>query len=76
MIMGGIPFYLSLLKPELSYNDNIDNPNTLDNPSRKSWAGFTFEQVCKDHIVNIKKAGYLIMHTSPDELTWISYNYK
>ena len=25
MILGGIPFYLSLLKPEMTYNDNIDN---------------------------------------------------
>ena len=27
----------------------------LDIPSRRSWAGLTFEQVCKDHIVQIKK---------------------
>ena len=27
----------------------------LDIPSRRSWAGLTFEQVCKDHIDQIKK---------------------
>ena len=28
----------------------------LDNPSKSGWAGQTFEQVCKDHIAQIKKA--------------------
>lgn len=28
--------------------------NTIDVPSRKAWAGITFEQVCKDHIMQIK----------------------
>ena len=28
----------------------------LDNPGKNSWAGQTFEQVCKDHINQIKKA--------------------
>ena len=25
-----------------------------DNPSRRAWAGLTFEQVCKDHVSQIK----------------------
>ncbi|MBR1675251.1 MAG: ATP-binding protein [Eubacterium sp.] len=29
--------------------------NTNDNPKRHSWEGLTFEQVCKDHISQIKK---------------------
>ena len=29
--------------------------NTLDDPKRKSWAGNMFEQVCKDHIGQIKQ---------------------
>ncbi|MBO4509702.1 MAG: ATP-binding protein [Spirochaetaceae bacterium] len=29
--------------------------NSLDNPSRAAWEGFTFEQVCKDHFRQIKK---------------------
>lgn len=28
--------------------------NTTDNPARRAWAGLTFEQVCKDHIAQIK----------------------
>ena len=27
----------------------------LDNPAKSSWAGQTFEQVCKDHISQIKR---------------------
>ena len=29
--------------------------NTIDTPSRRTWAGLSFEQVCKDHIDKIKK---------------------
>ena len=29
--------------------------NTLDNPARRAWAGLTFEQLCKDHIPQIKR---------------------
>ena len=28
--------------------------NSLYNPSRAAWEGFTFEQVCKDHFMQIK----------------------
>ncbi len=28
--------------------------NALDNPARRAWAGLTFEQLCKDHIGQIK----------------------
>ena len=45
--------------------------NTLDNPSRRVWAGLTFEQLCKDHIAPIKKklgiAGVL-----SEESSWFS----
>ena len=30
--------------------------HSVDNPSRRVWEGLTFEQVCKDHIRQIKKA--------------------
>ena len=46
-------FYFHYLKD----NKGIDThywSNTLDSPSRKTWAGITFEQVCKDHIMQIK----------------------
>lgn len=48
-------FYLRFMKGK-------QNPDThfwthfLDNPAKKSWTGQTFEQVCKDHIVQVKKA--------------------
>lgn len=29
--------------------------NMLDNPGRRVWAGLTFEQVCKDHVSQMKK---------------------
>ena len=28
---------------------------TIDHPSRRAWAGIMFEQVCKDHIAQIKR---------------------
>ena len=28
--------------------------NSVDNPSRRTWAGLTFEQLCKDHVAQIK----------------------
>ena len=29
--------------------------NSTDNPSRRTWAGLAFEQLCKDHIPQIKR---------------------
>ena len=29
--------------------------NAIDNPARRAWAGLTFEQLCKDHIPQIKR---------------------
>jgi len=28
--------------------------NTLDNPAKRAWCGYSFEQICKDHIDKIK----------------------
>ena len=28
----------------------------MDNPSRTAWAGYSFEQVCKDHLWQIRRA--------------------
>ena len=30
--------------------------NALDNPAQRTWQGFAFEQICLDHIWQIKKA--------------------
>lgn len=47
-------FYLKFIKDMPGKDENFWT-NALDNPVRKSWAGFTFEQLCKDHIRQIKK---------------------
>lgn len=47
-------FYYKFLK-NYSGKDEHFWSNSIDNPSVKAWEGFTFEQVCKDHIQQIKK---------------------
>ena len=47
-------FYLKFLKGNPGHDENCWS-NTLDSPSRRAWAGFTFEQLCKDHIRQIKQ---------------------
>ena len=63
-------FYYSFLKGGFGKDEHFWS-NTLDHPSRRAWAGFTFEQLCKDHIVPIKKklgiAGVL-----SEESSWFS----
>ena len=60
-------FYFRFLKDK-SGNDEHYWSNTFDNPSRRVWAGLTFEQLCKDHIPQIKKklgiAGVLSQESS------------
>ena len=48
-------FYLRFIKNNYGKDEHYWS-NTNDNPSRRVWAGLTFEQVCKDHISQIKKA--------------------
>lgn len=48
-------FYFRFIKDHKNPDESFWT-NSLDNPCRKAWAGLTFEQVCKDHIRNIKKA--------------------
>lgn len=46
--------------------------NTVDNPSYRAWAGMTFEQLCKDHIAQIKmKLG--ISGVLSEESIWYSH---
>jgi len=47
-------FYYKFLK-NYSGKDEHFWSNSIDNPSVKAWEEFTFEQVCKDHIQQIKK---------------------
>ena len=47
-------FYFKFVKENAGKDEHFWS-NTLDNQARKSWAGFTFEQLCKDHIRQIKQ---------------------
>ena len=46
-------FYFRFLKDQNGKDENYWQ-NTLDNPAKRAWCGYSFEQVCKDHIDKIK----------------------
>lgn len=46
-------FYLRFLHGRTGQDEHLWT-NMLDHLSRRSWAGLTFEQVCRDHIAQIK----------------------
>lgn len=48
-------FYYKFLRDNSGKDEHFWS-NTIDSPSRRAWAGFTFEQVCRDHIGQIKQA--------------------
>jgi hypothetical protein len=48
-------FYFNFLKGNKLLGQNTWL-NMIDNPAHRAWQGFTFEQVCIDHINSIKKA--------------------
>ena len=48
-------FYLRFIKGKQNPDEHFWT-HFLDNPAKNNWAGQTFEQVCKDHIAQIKKA--------------------
>lgn len=48
-------FYLRFMKGRQNPDEHFWT-HYLDNPAKNAWAGQTFEQVCKDHIAQIKKA--------------------
>ncbi len=47
-------FYFRFLKNGSGQDEHYWS-NTFDNPARHVWAGLTFEQLCKDHIPQIKQ---------------------
>ncbi|MBR5422069.1 MAG: ATP-binding protein [Lachnospiraceae bacterium] len=47
-------FYFRFIKENYGKDEHFWS-NTNDNPARRAWAGLTFEQVCKDHIDQIKQ---------------------
>ena len=48
-------FYLRFMKGKQNPDEHFWT-HYLDNPAKSSWAGQTFEQVCKDHITQVKRA--------------------
>ena len=67
-------FYFRYIKGNYGKDEHYWS-NAIDNPARRAWAGLTFEQLCKDHISQIKRtlgiAGVLseesIWYTTGDE---------
>ena len=47
-------FYFKYIKDNFGKDEHYWS-NTNDNPSRRAWEGLTFEQICKDHVNQIKK---------------------
>ena len=47
-------FYLKFLKNRAG-NDESFWTNSYSDPSRNAWRGFTFEQLCRDHVRQIKQ---------------------
>ncbi len=47
-------FYFRFVRDKYGKDEHFWS-NTTDNPARNAWQGLTFEQLCKDHIAQIKK---------------------
>lgn len=61
-------FYFRYIKDHYGKDEHYWS-NAIDNPARRAWAGLTFEQLCKDHIPQIKqKLGILGVLT--EESIW------
>lgn len=48
-------FYFHFLKGKKKTDEHYWS-NSIDLPARKAWAGLTFEQVCKDHVRQIRRS--------------------
>ena len=46
-------FYFRYIKNNYGKDEHFWS-NAIDNPARRTWSGLTFEQLCKDHIAQIK----------------------
>lgn len=61
-------FYFKYIKDRHGKDEHFWS-NSIDNPSRRAWEGITFEQLCRDHISQIKqKLG--ISGVLSDESVW------
>ncbi len=48
-------FYFAFIRQHYNQDEHFWT-HSLDNPRKRAWLGFTFEQLCKDHIEPIKQA--------------------
>ncbi len=48
-------FYFNFIRENYGKDEQYWS-HAIDNPARRAWCGLTFEQVCKDHVKQIKKA--------------------
>ena len=48
-------FYFNFIENSPYKGDNVWI-NMLDNPAHRAWQGYTFEQICIDHVKQVKKA--------------------
>jgi uncharacterized protein len=63
-------FYLRWIKSSNTLDEN-NWINQLDSPQKRAWSGYAFEQVCLEHIGEIKKAlGIAAIQTTTS--SWIS----
>lgn len=46
-------FYFRYIKDNYGKDEHYWS-NAIDNPARRAWSGLTFEQLCRDHILQIK----------------------
>ncbi len=67
-------FYYRFIKDNYGKDEHFWS-NSVDNPKRRAWSGLVFEQLCKDHISQIKqKLG--ISGVLTEEYTWYSHGNK
>lgn len=68
-------YYSAFYFRYIRYNYGKDErfwSNSIDNPARRAWSGLVFEQLCKDHIAQIKhKLG--ISGVLTEESVWYTY---
>lgn len=63
-------FYLKWIKKSGTLDEN-NWLNQLDSPQKRAWSGYAFEQICLEHIAQIKKAlGIAAIETSTS--SWVS----
>ena len=65
-------FYFRFLKDQAGRDEHFWR-NGIDYPGRRAWAGLTFEQLCKDHIPQIKRR-LGISGVLSDEYVWYTKN--